>query len=1082
MSQLAVYLLGLPRIELDDVPIQIDRRKALALLMYLAINPQPHSRDTLATLFWPGYDQTYARANLRRNLSAINQVLGKNWLEVERESVTFPRSDDVWIDVAQFHHLLASCEAHGHPPSAVCPACLPPLTEAVALYHDDFLTGFTLPDSPDFDDWQLFQAEALRQELAEALERLAKGHAAQEAYKLALAYARRWLALNPLHEPAQRRLMQLYVQAGDPAAALRQYQECVRLLEKELGVAPSVETTELFEAIRAKRPPSPPVAPAEKSETRTIEAAISPENFSPAPMPESSPPTPLHNLPLQLTSFIGREKEIAEVKRLLTPLSAWEKAQGVRLVTLTGTGGVGKTRLSLQVATELLHAFPNGVWLVELAALADPVLVVQTVAVALGLREDMGRPMLDILIDHLRAKTALLFLDNCEHLAEACAQLTKMLLQQCPDLRILVSSREALGVPGERVYRVPSLSFPLSHAPVSDLQSLLQYESTRLFIERAATALPSFTVTKDNALAIAQICYRLDGIPLAIELAAARIQMLRVEQIATRLDDRFRLLTGGNRTALPRHQTLCALIDWSYDLLSEPERALLRRLSVFAGGWTLEAAEAVCQDEGGKIKDGKSPSLQPSPMFDLLTQLVNKSIVLVERVQGEEAHYRLLETIRQYGHKKLEEAGEANRIRHHHLDYFLNLAEQAELELIGPRQVTWLGRLDEELDNIRVALGWSLERNVQAGLRLAGALMGYWEAHSPLQEGVDWLLQLLNQPGASVRNQVRAKALMGLSYLKSWQNEFAQAHSLAEEGLALYQELGDPHGVAFALDRLGRILCLQDGHEAGRPLGLESLALYRTLGDPLGLAEVLGSLGRLLDNQDYARARAYLEESLAICRELGHVKGVSDRLRELGLLALRHADYASARSWLTESLELQRTLGGPGIAMVIDTLGELALKEGEYEQARAYLEESVSLNRESGQTYTSLWSLARLGYVALRQGDLTRAYTLFMECQRRFKEVGWKIGVVYALEGLASLAVVQDRPERAVCLFAWADAMRQTIGNRRPPVEQADVDRDFAIIRAQLDEAVITAAQAEGRAMTLEQAIAYALEMSPPAS
>jgi non-specific serine/threonine protein kinase len=469
-------------------------------------------------------------------------------------------------------------------------------------------------------------------------------------------------------------------------------------------------------------------------------------------------------------------------------------------------------------------------------------------------------------------------------------------------------------------------------------------------------------------------------------------------------------------------------------------------------------------------------------MLDLLTQLVNKSLVLVERAQGEEARYRLLETMRQYGHEKLEEASEANRIRHHHLDYFLNLAEQAELELIGPRQVAWLGRLDQELDNIRAALGWSLERNVQAGLRLAGALMRYWEAHSPLQEGVGWLLQLLNQPGASVRNQVRAKALMELSYLKSWQNEFAQARSLAEEGLALYQELGDPRAVAFALDRLGRILCLQEGHEAGHPLALESLALYRTLGDPLGLAEVLGALGRLVDKQDYARARAYLEESLAICRELGHVKGISDRLRDLGLLALRHADYASARSWLTESLELQRTLGIPGIAMVIDTLGELALKEGEYEQARAYLEESVSLNRESGQTYTGLWSLTRLGYVALRQGDPAQAYTLFVECQRRFKEVGWTIGVVYALEGLASLAVVQDRSERAVCLFAWADAVRQTIGDRRPPVEQADVDRDFAIIRAQLDEAAITAAQAEGRAMTMEQAIAKALDKPPPTS
>jgi len=764
------------------------------------------------------------------------------------------------------------------------------------------------------------------------------------------------------------------------------------------------------------------------------------------------------NLPAQLTSFVGREKEIAAVKRLIG---------ANRLTTLTGPGGTGKTRLSLRVASDLLDSFVNGVWFVELAPLADPALVPQTVLATLGLREETGRPLIDTLSDYLRAKMALLILDNCEHLVEASAQLAEALLQACPNLRILASSREALSIPGEAVYRVPSLSTPDTHLAHS-AESVAQCEATRLFIERARTVAPAFAVTDENAPAVAQVCARLDGIPLAIELAAARVKILRVEQIAERLDDCFRLLTGGSRTALPRQQTLRALIDWSYDLLPEPERAVLRRLSVFSGGWTLEAAEQVCADDN---VDGYE-------VLDRLAQLVNKSLLVVDAEDGAETRYHMLETIRQYAREKLSaEEGESLRARDRHLDFFLALAERAEPELAGPRIAEWLRLLDAELDNLRAALEWSLNRNAQAGLRMGGALMDYWHAHNGLHEGMDWLSQILHQPGAAPRNGLRARALTALAALHEAQIESVKAEPLAREGLEIYRELGDQRGIAFALLTLGTALCGHDDYLAGRPLVFESLALYRNLGDKAGIAQVLNMLGNFIDEQDPGRARGYLEESLALARELGDTAGVADRLGNLGRAAYRAGDFATARARLTEALELHRSLGISDVSFVIEALGELALREGNYPEARVYFEEGIALARESGRINANYWIFSFLGYVTLRQGDYERARSLFVEAQNGFRDAGLKIGVTYALEGLAALAVAQDQPERAARLFAWADATREAIDNARPPIEQADVDRELAAVRARLDESAFAAAQAEGRAMTMEQAMAEASQI-----
>ena len=786
------------------------------------------------------------------------------------------------------------------------------------------------------------------------------------------------------------------------------------------------------------------------------------------------------NLPAQLTSFIGREKEIIVVKGLIG---------AHHLITLTGPGGTGKTRLSLQVAADLLDSFLDGVWFVELAPLSDPALIMQTVLSALGLSEETNRSLLSVLNDYLQEKKALLILDNCEHLVNASAQLAESLLHACPGLCILVSSREALGIAGEAVYRVPSLSIPDAQH-LLPIETFKNYESVRLFIDRAQTVLPDFFITNRNAPAIAQICARLDGIPLAIELAAARVKMLNTEQIAERLDDRFHLLTGGSRTALPRQQTLRALIDWSYDLLSITERTLLMRLSIFAGGWTLEAAEQICKDEVKRKDEVRSMNyeenkgslhnsdfiLHPSDVLDLLAQLINKSLVVVDANEGAETRYHLLETIRQYAREKLVQIGDEDRARDHHLDYFMQFAERVEPEFTGPDQVMWMERLEVELDNIYTALEWSLHRDVQMGLRLASALRWFWVTRDYLRAGSERLSQLLTSPQALVHTPARAKALAAQSVLILYYlADSSLACALAEESIVLYRELGDIHGLADGLLALAASYIPSDPYLKSRPLIDDSITYYRELADKPGLARALGMRGSYVPDA-YEQRRIYLEQSLTICRELGHIAGIGSNLIALAALATSQQQYDLAHSYLEEGLAINRQLGKVRVAETLFAAAELAFTLSQHQQAQAYYEEGVSIMKEKGRTLIGNWVLAHMGYNALQLGELARANQSFEEGLRGFKKAGNITGVVYTLEGFARLAVLQNQPAQAAQLFAWVDDMREKIGNIRSPFEQVGIDRDLATIRSQLDEAAFAEAQAAGRAMSMDEAIALALE------
>jgi non-specific serine/threonine protein kinase len=624
-----------------------------------------------------------------------------------------------------------------------------------------------------------------------------------------------------------------------------------------------------------------------------------------------------NNLPRQLTSFVGREREIAEVARLL---------DSAALVTLTGAGGAGKTRLAIQVAADLLDVYADGVWLAELAALSDGSLVAQAIAQAVGVQEETRRPLVESLASTIGTREVLLLLDNCEHLLAACAALVDRLLRACPRLRILATSREPLGIAGETVFRVPSLPLPdVERLPPVEEQ--VRYEAVRLFLDRALAVQPGFAVTDHNAPALAQVCHRLDGIPLAIELAAARVSALTVEQIAARLDQRFRLLIGGSRTAMPRQQTLRATVDWSYELLAERERLLLQRLAVFAGGWTLEAAETVCS--GGGIEEQQ--------VLETLSALVDKSLVQAE-AQGEAVRYRLLETVRQYAREMLQQSGEEAVVCARHLSWLLALAERAATEARGLQQATWLDRFEVEHDNFRTALGWSTSAgDTEAGLRLTTMLLGLWSLRGYSGEGRARLADLLSR--APERTRARAGALTSAGYLAVRQGDYTVALPLLAESLVLWREFGDEPGIARALHVLGEALLGLGEHGQAKMLLEESLGLYRELGDTWTVSGVTSTLPRVLccladigyAQADYIRASARYEEGLAVAREYGHVHDVGYALRGLGHLARVQGDYGRATGLLKESLGILAQLKDrrctplcvEGLACVASELGQV---------------------------------------------------------------------------------------------------------------------------------------------------------------
>lgn len=744
-----------------------------------------------------------------------------------------------------------------------------------------------------------------------------------------------------------------------------------------------------------------------------------------------------NNLPLQLTSFIGRESELAQLRNLIAGTAP--NTLSVRLITLTGAGGCGKTRLSLQVGAELTDAFADGVWLIELASVSDPVLLAHAVAMSLGLREQEHVAMTEILSAYLQPREILLIWDNCEHLLNECAQLVDTLLKRCPKLRVLASSRESLNIPGETTFPLAPLPLPSLHASTvtvthaDEINALSRCESIKLFVERAMTVVPDFALTPQNAPRLAQICRQLDGIPLAIELAAARVKAFSVEQIAARLDDCFKLLTGGSRAALPRQQTLKAAMDWGYDLLSEPERALLRRLSVFSNGFTLEAAEAVC----GEVHTSGTLWVQESDVFLLLSNLVDKSLVLVEE-RGEATRYRLLETVRQYARDKLVEAHEAESFRRRQRDYFVKWAEALEAKLAGPDQDKWLKRIEQEHDNLRAAFDWSISmRESEASLKLAGDLWFFWHVHGDWSEGRVYLESAFAARHGTESQPTLAKALHGAGVLAWRQGDYARATEAIQQSWVLYKTLKDKKGMAYAPNVLGLI-----AHHQG----------------------------------DDARAKTLLEESLTLFRELEDKRGIAYALNILGLIAHREGDNLRAEKLCEESLALRRELQDKrGVALALRLLGGVVLHQGDLKRAATLYKDGLDSFRELGDQWgmaNTLWQLGRLTFYL---GDSAQAETLFRESLVRQRELANKADIVACLEGLAMVATAQQKNERALLLFGVAEALREQIGAPLPLAERAEHEHQVARVRAGVSTHQSAALWDRGRAMTLETAIEYAL-------
>ncbi len=745
-----------------------------------------------------------------------------------------------------------------------------------------------------------------------------------------------------------------------------------------------------------------------------------PSDFPPLKTLDSLP----NNLPLQLSSFIGREKEIQALKARL---------QQVRLLTLTGPGGAGKTRLSLQVAADCVDQFAQGVWFVELAPLADPHLVPQIVATTLGLHEQSGRTILDVLKDDLRDKSLLLVLDNCEHLIDACAQIADTLLRSAPRLKILATSREPLGITGETTYAVPSLSFPtLSALPgqldENELDALTQFEAVRLFVDRARAVQPTFTITPTNAAALVEICQRLDGIPLALELAAARVKGMTVEQIAQHLDDRFRLLTSGSRTVLPRHQTLQAAVEWGYDLLSESERILLQRLSVFAGGWTLEAAEQICAAD----------RIEQFDVLDLLMRLVDKSFVVAEQ-QERAARYRFLDTIRLFARDKFLASGNepVTRVRNHHLNYFLAFVQEMDQTVRGADQERALAALDRELDNLRAALAWAAESsNVEAELELASGLWRYWRVRSYFSEGRHWLEDALSR-SEHASPSARARALLRAGSLANYQADYTHAQGLLESSLALHRELNDARGIAYSLNLL--------------------------------------SHGKMMTG-DLADAQASLEESLAIFRELGDTRGMGYSLFFLGTMMQGTGDLAAARPLLEESLARLKEAGDKwwqGNALI--QLGWGINRQGEHDRALQLFNEALEISNQFGDTRGTARALLYIAEAKCSQGDYDAAQVKYREALKRSHEIGDKWWVTVCLEGLAYIAAQQNDARRVAQLLGAAEHLHEVLGAPIQAVYRESQEWSANWAQEQLSAQDFSNAWNKGRAMTYEEAIQYAL-------
>jgi predicted ATPase/DNA-binding SARP family transcriptional activator/DNA-binding CsgD family transcriptional regulator len=980
-------------------------KKSASLVKLLALAPGHRiHREQAIDLLWPDSARSKASNNLRQVVYGARRALDPasdspgRYLGLMDEQLVLCPNGQLWVDADAFEEAGATARRSRVPAA---------YRAAIELY-----AGELLPEDR-YEEWAEGRRAELRQLYLGLLIELAVLYEGRGEYALAIEALKEAMAEDETFEEAHASLMCVYALSGRPEHSIAQYERLRDALQRGIGTQPTGATRRLRDEIAAGRLPPSPTADSTQDEPSDVGE---------------------HNLPVPITSFVGREREMAEVKRALAT---------TRLLTLTGTGGVGKTRLALEIARDLVGSYPDGVWLVELAPLFEPGLVAQELANVLGVQAHPGEPPTDVLVETLAAKEMLLVLDNCEHVVEEAARLVDTLLASCPRLRVLSTGREPLVVPGEINLAVPPLSLP-GGATNGDAtaDSLMRYEAVSLFVDRARLRLLDFAVTQENAGAVARVCCKLDGIPLAIELATARMGVLAVEQVAQRLEISLDVLKGASRTAAARQRTLRATLDWSHELLSEAERTLFRRLSIFAGGWSLEAAEVVCSGDGIEVDD----------LLDLLGALVDKSLVVARGTTSGALRYRMLEPVRQYAQELLEQGEQAEEVRDRHGAYFLALAEEAEPELTGEQQAVWVELLEAEHDNLREALSRFLEwREGRTALRLGAALWRFWHVRGYLSEGAKWLKRVLVE-GEPAASPARVKALEGMGWTYQYQGDQERAKATYEEMLVLSRELGDKGNVATALNSLGTVAAVQGHNERARALLQENLEVIEELeeeGDPatpLKKHYVFNLLGYLAinDEGDHARGATLWEESLALAREAGDDYSVGMSLTNLGHVALLQRDFERVKALSEEALALADELGSAGVEIApsnLLNLGLAALGLGEHERAMGPFEEALAMSQDMGRTPQ----------------------------------------VIEVLEGMASLAGAIGKAARSACLWGAAETAREVTGiSVFTPDEWTLHEPHMASARSQLGEPAWDESLAEGRVMSLEEAVEYALSDGGP--
>lgn len=733
------------------------------------------------------------------------------------------------------------------------------------------------------------------------------------------------------------------------------------------------------------------------------------------------------NLPIALTSFIGRGREIAALQTLLL-----SDTRNVRLVTLTGSGGCGKTRLALEVGKRSVESYRDGIWLIEFGSISDAGLVLQSAASALGIPESRDDVPTSALINYLRIKKILLLLDNCEHVRAATSQLVEEILRYCPHVQILATSREILNVPGEVQFRVPPLSLADQSPPGHDLPD--RPEAVQLFVDRAQVVSPSFLLTEETIPSVTRICRLVDGMPLGIELAAAKAAVLSVEQIARRLDESFQILHA-SRADLPQHKTLEATIQWSYDLLSEEERTLLQRLSVFSGGWTLEAAESVTSDEA---------LLPEEKIIDLLSALVNKSLVVVDLQSATEARYRLLRVVRQFGLDHLEKPGELGTVQNRHMDFFLDLVERSRLGLMTSQSPYWLRRLDAEQDNLRAAFSYArTAKRIDDALRLAVGLFWFWQTRGHISEGRAQLEQLLDDPSLK-GTVVRAQGLWAAGTLAWIQGDYTSARVRLEESISFWRE----H---------------QPSDRWWLAVSLRELGIISTYQGELGYAHVV------------------MDESISLLQEIGNKWDLALALYNHGLVHESENDFATARQSFQDSLSIFRELNEPwGLSVALCGFGRIAGHQAGYDTARSHLEESLEFSRMIDDLWSNATILYLLGEVARRQSDMLSARKHYMESLRLAQVVGDRALLGFTLHNLGKVAELLGEPQKAARLFGAAQALREASDNTTSwsLTDHAQCEQDIESLRHTLGKESFEQAWIKGQSMNMEQAIAFALGSS----